>query len=325
MLYKHLSYDERAVIGVMKRRRHKNADIAKDMGRHRSTIGRELKRNFWDACRMEYSHSCAERKADARRAQGHRKKKTDNPVLQDYIFEKLKIGWSPETISGRLRIENIELFVSHETIYKFIYDEGEPYISLLPQRRPKRQKRGSPKKSRKILIPNRISINDRPKEIHKRKEFGHWESDSIVSGKSSAALNSMVERKSGFLQLSKLTSKTAKETCSAIIRKLSVFPSELRKSLTYDNGTENVLHSSVNEKLGTNSYFCNAYHSWEKGSVENINGLIRRFLPKNTDFAKISLDEIQHIENLLNHRPRKRHNFLTPYEIIIKSCVALQL
>lgn len=145
--------------------------------------------------------------------------------------------------------------------------------------------------------------------------MGHWESDSVVGGDRSSGLNVIVERTTRLVNISLIKNKTAKETKAAVLRRLSNHPAELVKSITYDNGTENVLHQEINERLGTQSFFCAPYHSWEKGSVEQVNGLIRRYLPKGTDFNLITAAEINRIEKRLNNRPRKCLNFKTPYEM----------
>lgn len=322
MLYNHLSYEERIQIETLLREKYSIRKIAKRLGRNPATISREIKRNFWDAFKGQYNFSCADRKYHQRQRIPKQTEKMADKEIKSYVLQNLELGWSPEQIAGRISIE-LRKYVSHETIYKFVYCSGKPLIKLLPQRRPKRQKRGTSKQSRKLNIPDRVCIDQRPDIINLREEIGHWESDSMVSRQSEMALNVLVERKSGYLVLSKLINMTPLITKSKIIERLSLLPSEMVKSITYDNGIENRDHSAVNAVLGTRSYFCNPYHSWEKGTVENTNGLIRRYLPKKTDFNKISDSEISQIESLLNNRPRKRLKFNTPSECISQS-VALR-
>ena len=173
-------------------------------------------------------------------------------------------------------------------------------------------------------IPERVSIDQRPQQANDRSQFGHWEADTAVSRQSLASLAILAERVSRLTKLKKISHNNAQNFSDAIIHRLeSVVPAKLR-TITYDNGKENVKHQTVNASLGTQSFFCNPYHSWEKGSVEQIIGLVRRYLPKKTDFAKVSHDQIAYIEHQLNSRPRKCLNFRTPYEVFSLTRVALR-
>ncbi len=213
--------------------------------------------------------------------------------------------------------------VSHEAIYQYIYAEAEELVGYLPRRHNKRHAKGHSRKHRKSHIPNRTSISERSDNINERKEFGHWEADSIVSRASKSALNVLVERKTRYTRITKLKAKTSKQTRKAINRRLCRSHQGARLSITYDNGSENVEHEVVNAKLGTKSYFCAPYRSWEKGTVENTCGLVRRYIPKRTDIAKIPDSEIKKMERQLNNRPRKCLGFQTPTEVFGKLCGAL--
>jgi transposase, IS30 family len=315
VLYKQLSQEERIQIQTLLKEKMSVRKIAGRLGRKPSTISREIKRNFWDACRIEYNSSCADRKCKERKIKANKKriKKMQDEQILSYTISHLKLGWSPEQIAGRIPKDIPGLAISYETIYQYVYKQGESLVKLLPRKKPKRQKRAGVNQSRKVMIPNRVSIDERPDIINKRLEFGHWESDSIVSKQSSVALNTMVERKSGYLKLTKMSGNTSANTKETIILKMAKMPI---KSITYDNGLENYEHNVINKSLVCDSYFCHPYHSWEKGTVENTNGLIRRYLPKKTDFNKITNEEVANIENLLNNRPRKRLKFLTPSEVL---------
>ena len=175
---------------------------------------------------------------------------------------------------------------------------------------------------KKTKIPNRVSIEKRPAQVQARKQFGHWETDSLVSRKSKAALNSLVERKSRLLYLTGLRQKSARYTARAVIRHLKVLPPKARLTLTLDNGTENTGHESITRKTDIKCYFAHPYHSWERGTNENTNGLIRYYLPKGTDFSTITKQQLKFIEKRLNNRPRKCLGFKTPNEVAA-SCVAL--
>jgi IS30 family transposase len=314
-----LTYEERIKIETLLNEKLSIRKIAERLGRNPSTISREIKRNYWDAFVSRYNFCCADRKCHQRQKIPRQPKKMKNAEIKQYVESHLKTGWSPEQISGRIEIDKPGCSVSYETIYKHAYKTGKALIKLLPQKRPKRQKRGDTKQSRKINIPDRISIDERPTIINSREELGHWESDSMVSRKSSVALNVLVERKSGYLAVSKLNNMTPLETKLKIIERLSLLPRDIVKSITYDNGFENREHLIVNDVLKIKSFFCHPYHSWEKGTVENTNGLIRRYLPKKTDFDKIDDSVILSIEQALNNRPRKRHKFRTPLEVVSDS------
>ncbi|WP_442871403.1 IS30 family transposase [Candidatus Thiodiazotropha sp. CDECU1] len=173
------------------------------------------------------------------------------------------------------------------------------------------------------VIASKISIIDRPEEIKNRLEIGHWESDSIESKGRKSGLNVLLERSSRLAQITKLSSKKSIDTFHAIEKRLSIFPDKYIKSITYDNGPENARHLQVNEAFKCDSYFCQPYHSWEKGAVEQINGLIRRYLPKGTDFSQIHYSKIKEVESALNNRPRKCLNFKTPIEVYTEKCGVL--
>ena len=191
--------------------------------------------------------------------------------------------------------------------------------TYLPRANRLRRPRGHSRKHKDLHIPQRVSIDQRPKHIDKRKQVGHGESDTMISRASTAALVVILERKARFTKLAKIKAKKARAVSNAINRRLGRLPSRARRTITYDNGSENIEHERTNKILGTKSFFCNPYHSWEKGSVENTVGLVRRFLPQKTDIAKITKEQIKQIENRLNHRPRKCLNFKTPYEVFTSS------
>ena len=182
------------------------------------------------------------------------------------------------------------------------------------RKRKRKRKRKYTYRTSSESITSKVSITQRPKHIEARKTVDHWESDSIESS-SRGGLNVVVERSCRLVHISKIPSKHASRTKNAIVKKLSQHGKKFLKSITYDNGTENYQHVAIDEALSTKSYFCFTYHSWEKGSVEQVNGLIRRYIPKRTDISKISDDRIMEIENLLNNRPRKCLNYRTPYEV----------
>jgi IS30 family transposase len=311
--YKHLNEFDREIIAVLKECDCTVREIAKAIGRSFSTVSRELKRNSTGTYKISYSGLLAHKQYKNRKKYSSCRIRLKSDFIRNYVISKLKQGISPELISGRLRVKHGEC-ISHEAIYLFVYEERQDLIEYLVRSHKKRRKRGSSGKKQCSRIPNRVSIDERSKEINERQEYGHWEADTAVSRESKTCLAIMVERSLRIIKIRKMKNKSAKEMKRCVIDMLKEVPSVYRKTITYDNGLENVLHDEVNDELGTQSYFCNPYHSWEKGSVENSIGLIRRYFPKKTDFACISTREIKEVEERLNNRPRKCLNFSTAQE-----------
>jgi len=318
--YTHLTEKERDRIAVLRSCGHPLRKIAKTLGRHFSSLSRELSRN--KSSRYGYLPHKANEHALNRR-QNHKRMRLKSRVLRQEVERLLALEWSPEIIAKRLPKEHPELPpISHEAIYQWIYTEAPHLIGYLirshRQRRPRRYSR----KRRFPLIPQRISIKERPVLANSRQQPGHWESDLLI-GKGRSAIQVAVERKARYTRLQKIPNKTAGASRLALHKSLVSLPPHLRRSVTYDNGSENVEHVLLNVELGISSYFCEPYHSWEKGSVENRNGVIRRFLPKRTDFDTISDDKIRAIESWINNRPMKCLGFQTPAEVL-NSFVALR-
>jgi len=317
--YSHLTVEERDQISVLKAEGLGPRGIASELGRHHTTISRELNRNAPPVRKGRYlSHKAHERSVQ-RKSAAHQRDRLKNEEIQRYVEDGLSLHWSPEQIAGRLPSVCKGQTISHEAIYQYIYTERHDLVTTLARHHRKRQKRGHSRKHRKPHIPNRISIEDRPQYIEDRKQAGHWERDSLVSRASKACLDVKIERKSRYTLIDKLEQRTAEAVRIVVIARLKPYPMHLRRSLTYDNGSEHAEHEMINRALGTRSYFCHPYSSWERGSNENMNGLIRRFLPKKTDFSKVSSAYINQIEFLLNNRPRKCLNYKTPAEVFFKS------
>ncbi len=313
--YQHLSLMERESIALNMSSGKSITTIANEVGRHISTITREIKRNSSPINNCQYRAHLADQRARERCKKAQAKVRLVHPELREIVESNLEKGWSPEQIAGRLAIDNSTLRTNYESIYQYIYTDRPDLIPCLRQSHKKRKKRGSAAHKHASRIPNPTSIDQRPIEVNDRQEYGHWEADTVVSSQSKPVLQAAVERKSRFILLTKLPAKESKHMADALIDKLSCLPSFLRKSITYDNGTENVEHEKVNAALGSDSYFCHPYHSWEKGTVENSIGLVREDLPKKTDFSMITEMQIKLIEDKLNNRPRKCLKFLTPHEI----------
>jgi len=314
--YAHLTKEERDMIAILNAQKVTLSGIARQLHRHKSTILRELNRNA-PTHRYYLSHKAQER-SETRWKATHKRQRLKSYEIRKYVESRLKRGWSPEIIANRLSIDRHEERVSHESIYQYVYAERKELIFYLVRRHRKRRKKGYGRKYRQFCIPDRISILERPEIVSKRERIGDWESDTMVSMQSKVAINVLTERKSRLTLIRKLPQRTARETKSAILESLGKYPAEYRHTITYDNGPENMEHGEINKMLDMKSYFCQPYHSWEKGTVENTIGLIRRWFPKKTDLAKIGEGTIASIENWLNNRPRKCLNYQTPLEVMEK-------
>lgn len=323
MTYTHLSEDERDTIAVLRSEGQTLRSIARTLKRNPGTISRELKRNAPPVHTGYYLPHKAHERAVQRNSNRAKRARLKDGRIRGYTRRQIKAGWSPELIAGRWSALYPKNTVSHEAIYQWIYEDARDLIPYLVRAHKKRQRRGYSRKHKKSHIPNRIAISARPKEAEKRRVAGHWETDTAVSRQSKAALQVTTERKTRYTRIAPLPAKTARAMRIGLTRRLARVPRGLRKTITYDNGTENTDHETTNRILGTQSYFCEPYHSWEKGTVENTIGLVRRFLPKKTDFAIVSSKDIRTIERWLNNRPRKCLHFLTPAEAMRVERVAL--
>jgi len=320
--YKQLSSEERDKIAVLRAQGASFKAIAEAIGRDKSTVCRELQRNSTPIYDVYLPHK-ADARAKERKHKAGKRPRLKDPMIKRFVIAKLKEGWAPEQIAGRLSQTYPSLSISHEAIYQFIYDKAtRKRVNLavyLPRAHKKRKFFGQGHHHSGCRIPRRTPISKRPNYIEKRKQPGHWESDTMISRQSKKALAVSLERSSRLLRISKLSAKESSRLVNALKRQLNRYPEPLRRTITYDNGSENVEHQRTNELLGTKSYFCTPFHSWEKGSVENGIGLIRRYLPKKTDFATISSYRLRKIENLLNNRPRKCLSYKTPSEVFTAS------
>jgi len=312
--YSHLSQFERQLMFVWYHyEKRSQREIGKLLRRSHSTIGRELKRNIQMKYVPTWYPNPGHKKYKLRIKERGIRPRLKNEVTKAFVIEKLKIGWTPEIIAGRLKIDNDLVYICHESIYQYIYKEAPELIQYLPRKHKKRRKK-YPSRSTKIRVTHKTSIEARSSDINERLVIGHWESDSIVSCKQKPGCNVVVERLTRLAHITKLSSKAAQSTHNALKRKLDGYPDKFVQSITYDNGTENAKHLETNDALSCDSYFCLPYHSWEKGAVEQVNGLIRRYLPKKTDITQVPNSVIQKIEHALNSRPRKCLNFKTPFE-----------
>jgi IS30 family transposase len=308
------------MIAVLKSRGESLRAIARRLKRDPATISRELGRNSPPVRRGYYLPHKAQARAKWRWTTTHQRVRLKTAGLRAYVRSRLLAGWSPELISGRLKHLRLGVRASHEAIYQWIYAEARELIAHLARSHRRRLPRGHSRKHRRSHIPGRISITKRPGRIARRREAGHWEVDTAVSRQGPAALAVAAERKTRYVRLKRLRRRSARHLRIALNRSLARYPAHLRRSLTYDNGSENTEHQLINAKLGTCSFFCEPFHSWEKGTVENTIGLVRRFYPKRTDFTRLPTRAIKRLERWLNHRPRKCLGYQTPAEAFRREC-----
>jgi len=318
--YQHLTGAERLRIYEWRGHGVSMAECARRLGRNKGTLSRELRRNSTD---VGYLPDYARNRYHDRRKRCCPKPKLDNPQLRRTVLFQLEKGWSPELIAGRLRRKYRQTIVNHETIYTFIYDSelGKEHrlYEYLPRGKKRRSRRHG-RTSQKSLVPNRIFIDARPREVAERNTIGHWETDSLLYGHR-RAVNTSTERMSRVTLLTKLSGRDAQATADALTKRLSVLPVA---SITGDNGPENAEHENVSRALGVPFFFCHPYHSWEKGSVENRNGVIRRYLPRGTDLDTVSQEELDDIAHEINNRPMKCLDYQTPLEVLSAHLVALR-
>lgn len=305
MSYNHLNTFERTRIEVLSKMGYSTRQIAKQLNRHHSTIARELKRNTQQTYQAELADELAER----RRLVCHRPQIKSEEVVQ-IIQHYLKLTWSPEQISNTV----LKGVISFKTIYRWIYD-GTILLGDLSCLRQK-GKRRKPRETRGRFNIG-TSIHQRPKEVKKRETFGHWELDTVVSsrGKSKGCLATFIERQTRFYVAVKLENRSASEMYRAIHELYECFPKDTFKTYTVDRGKEFACYSKVEADLNVPVYFADAYSSWQRGSNENANGLLREFFPKKTDLARVSDKEVNEALCLINHRPRKCLGWKTSFEL----------
>lgn len=308
--YKHLTQEERNELVVLLKRNETIRDIARKLQRSPSSISREIKRNNG---KSRYRAHTAQKRSFDKQHKAHKKQRLKSNALRIEVERMLNRQWSPELIAVRLKKQKDLPTISHESIYQWIYSDAPHLIGNLTRFHQERWPKGKTKYSRKHFITGKVPISQRPAVANNRTQAGHWETDLVI-GKGRYALKVAVERKHRLTKLKLVKDKTALSSNAALVSMLSSFDKNARRSITYDNGSENTDHSKLNLILNTSSFFCQPYHSWEKGTVENTNGLIRRFLPKNSNFDNISPDFIQKVESWLNSRPRKCLDFFTPQE-----------
>jgi len=324
-IFKQLTLQDRIEIEIRYRSGDSMREIAEAIGRNAGSVCREIDGRPSRGVGKYQAYGSHGRAL--KRRLGKKQTRLKNEFIQEYVKEKMKIGWSPEQISLRLPIEHPGNTISYEAIYQFVYaqirrggngavkDGCEDLRSYLPRRNTRRQRKGF-RQSQKADRPALPPIEGRPAIVAQRMRIGDWEDDTMVSKQSAERLKTINERVSGVVLIGKMKDGTINESNRVVKERLGNMPDHIRKTLTRDRGTENFGYQELEERLEISCYFARAYCSQDRGSNENINGLIRRFFPKKTDFAKVSDTDIRRVEYLLNSRPRKRHGGRTPLEIL---------
>lgn len=322
MRYHHITSEERIKIETLRREGFNNSEIARRIGKHRSSIARELERNFAHLWSATYKAREAERRCKQVR---HNANKTHRKIvpgshLEIEILRGLSKSWSPEQIAGRLKKDNNErILVCHETIYRYIYYEKREYIHHLRQGHKRRYRRryGTKIREKRREELKKKRIDARPKIVEKRERLGDWEGDTIVGQEKTTHLLTYVDRKSGYLLLNLLPQATAQMTRHITTQRFASLPKTKRHTITYDNGVQFAEHQTLERDLKIDIYFAHQYRSWERGTNENTNGLVRQFYPKRSPFKGITKKQIKHVEKLINTRPRKRLGYATPQEVFL--------
>lgn len=320
-----ISAEERDKIAVYLASKFSIRSIAKKLERSSSSISEEIKRNSISG---EYRSISAQLLSNERNVKSRRTNPLKNPKIFAYVFDKLRSGWSPEQISGRLKKKNKgKSIICHETIYRYIYGDSGKKRNLseyLTRQHFKRRKWHSRYLYRRG-ISNRVSIRLRPKEIDNRKTFGHWEGDTIEGRRHIKGIQTLLERKTRFYQAKILENVDSEYAVEAQKDLLVKFPKKARKTLTLDNGKENYNHDKLKRWLGINTYFCDPYCAWQRGANENHNGILRRYIPKKADLTKLSQLELNFIVKEINQRPRKCLKYATPEEVFTKELKSLKI
>ena len=320
MSYKQLTLEQRYEIKAYMQAGFKFSKIAEYLNVHKTTIYRETSRNC--GLRGYRPHQADQKTIERNRNASKHIRFT--PELQDRVTNLLKDDFSPEQVSGHLsKHDNIQ--ISHETIYQFIWSEkasgGTLYKHLRCSSKKKRKRYGG--RDRRGQIPDRVSIQERPKVVEAKERMGDWEVDTIIGKNHQCALVSAVERKTKFTRIRKVNKKSAEEVTNALVKMLLPFKEQIH-TITVDNGKEFAQHKRIADALDTDVYFSHPYSSWERGLNENTNGLIRQYFPKKLSFKNINEQQTIFVENKLNNRPRKSLQFDTPKELFENNFVALE-
>jgi transposase, IS30 family len=316
--YRHFTIEERRTLSRLLGAKLPFKEIASQLGRHRSTIYREIARNEFREVKQYRGYYPVTAEDNARRRRRRQRKLVRDAHLRSHVVEKLKLAWSPEQIAGRLKIADEDGRLCHETIYQFVYSpEGralELHRHLLRARRLRRKHFN--RKPRSLKIPPERTIAQRPAEIGERHAIGHWEADLLIFRRAhgQANLTSLLERKSRLVRLVPNHDRRSARVIGAIGEVLAELPPAARQTITFDRGSEFLGYQQLAKGCGIDSYFCDPHSPWQKGSIENTNGRLRRFLPGELDLATLTPARLHEIERQMNNTPRKCLGFRTPHE-----------
>jgi transposase, IS30 family len=319
--YRHLTLVDRCTIQEGREKGLSLSSIGKLLGVSKSSISREIKRN--SNSYGDYNGLGADTYAQCRLTNALDCKRKLNGNLEEIVIQKLGERWSPEQISGRLRLEGKD-YVCHETIYRWIYKNlDSDYLKETLRRFKTRRRRKNKRQNRYIKIMYRKSIGKRPKNVKLRKDIGHWERDLLEGQRGSGAVLAMVERKSRYSLLRKVKTKFSEKMNQTTAEVINENKKIKFKTMTNDNGPEFANPDKLEEKIKIPVYFTHPHCPWERGSVENLNGLLRQYLPKKTPFNDLNQKSLSAIQQALNFRPRKNLKYKTPHEVMFSTKIKL--
>ena len=320
MKYQHLRVEEREEVQHGLWRKESIRSIAAQLGRSHSSLVREIRRNKPPVFNRYTPRLAHERALKQRRSRG-RVRRLKNETVRAYVIKHLKLRWSPEQIAGRMKRDGVGA-ISPEAIYQFVYAQiknGKPKREcedLRPYLRHKRRRRvpHGARRCQRVFKPW-IPIEERPKIVDRKIRIGDWEGDTVESCDHKPGINTALERKTGLVLVTKLSGKKSIDTVAALSRRFAYVPRRFKRTMTLDRGSENGDAEAIAERTGLSVFHAHAYSAWERGANENVNGLIRDYFPKKTDFTLVPVAAIAHVEYALNTRPRKRLKWRTPLEV----------
>lgn len=325
--YTHLTSKKRIELSILLRTKLKQKDIARILNKDPSTIGRELKRNKNKKSKIGYSYGIAKQLTKQRRIDANKRfrKIRNNKKLKRYVVSKLiNKFWSPEQIAGRWNKDHSikqEITISHESIYQYAYNDNPRLRKYLRCQKGKYRRRyGTKKREKAREEAKKKRIDTRPEIVEKRERIGDWEGDVMLGQERTIGILTHVERRSGYLLADKLDRILARNVLDKTINRFKNVSENKKHTITYDNGSEFSEYEAIEYLTGLDIYFAYPYHAWERGTNENTNGLLRQFFPKKSLFGNINQEDIDKTIRLINTRPRKRLNYLTPAEVFSKNC-----
>lgn len=322
MSYKHITPNQQIELSALIRAGLSQKDIAETIGKDPSSISREIQRNKNEDGSGYYARNAKKKTKERRIAANQRFRKIENDeLLEKYIVQKLGLYWSPEQIAGRLENVSKDMKICHETIYQYIYNVKPELKEFLRSKKGKyRSRYGTLERKKKRDEDKKKRIDTRPEIIEKRERIGDWEGDSVIGAERTQSILTHVERKSGYLLADKIDKISAENIKNITIKKFGRLPKKKKHSITYDNGSEFSEYELIERNTKMAVYFAYPYHSWERGTNENTNGLLRQYFPKKSFFANITQRDIDKAARSINNRPRKRLNYLTPHEVFNENC-----